>query len=671
MAIQTALDAVRAAPTLLEGMRRADELTVAAVSDGGARAVRVLARATQDADQLTAIAAVHALAQIFDDAADAALLELLDGDRPFLREHAAWAIGGRLPRLEAIAALIRLVRAGGFAGMLAQRTLGLWGASLPDHLALALEGTLLAESDADRRARLVETIGTVPGMIPERVLLRVAGDGDEYFAARSAAVAALGDRRAGAALLASLAATDGPLTATARLAAADHLDPQPVDSGRTVAQLFLHADIDGSLSRVGAGDNGGIATLLVRLGDALLAQGAADRVVTLSRGSAEQALRPLGTGHAFAAVPFDGAPVSMAESWPRRIATERGLRRALRAAGRVDVLHLRMADVGSLAAASVARELDIPVVFTVAPDPHGAIAAQERAGVLTRANFGERDAIEHLWFRVRLVQRLAADSAHTVLFPRPDLERSLRELIGIDVSAHPERHTIVPEGIDLDRVDRAVEARGTDAPELDALLAELPAERRGLPLLISVGRMHRVKGMAALAEVWAGELQSRANLLIVGGDLAEPSADEREQLDRIAAVAAPGLLLAGHRPNDQVARWLAAARFGRPGLAAPGGAYVCASQKEEFGIALLEAIATGLPVVAPNAGGPATYVVDGVSGLLVDTADPAALAAGVLAALALRPVGGRDMVAERYTIAAMARALAPVYADVARQAVPA
>ncbi|NQX12560.1 glycosyltransferase family 4 protein [Microbacteriaceae bacterium VKM Ac-2855] len=674
MAIQTALDAVRAAPTLLEGMRRADELTVAAVSDGGARAVKVLARAArEDDDQLAAIAAVHALAQIFDDAADAALLDLLDGERAFLREHAAWAIGGRLPRLEAIAGLVQLVRVGGFAGMLAQRTLGLWGASLPDHLALALEGALLAETGGDSRARLVETIGLVPGVIPERLLLRVAGDGEEFFGARSAAVAALGDRRAGAALLASLAATDGPLTATARLAAADHLDSAPSDHGRTVAQLFLHADIDGSLSRVGAGDNGGIATLLVRLGDALIAQGAAERVITLSRGTPEQALHPLAAEHAFATVPFDGAPVSMAESWPRRIAAERGIRRALRAAGHVDVLHLRMADVGSLAAASVARELDIPIVFTVAPDPHGAIDAQERAGTLTRGNFGERDAIEHLWFRVRLVQRLAADSAHTVLFPRPDLERSLRELVGIDVSAHPERHTIVPEGIDLDRVDSAVAARGSDAPELDTLLSSLPAERRGLPLLISVGRMHRVKGMAALAEAWSADarLHSSANLLIVGGDVADPSADEREQFDRIAAVAAPGLLLAGHRPNDQVARWLAAARFGRPGLAAPGGAYVCASQKEEFGIALLEAIATGLPVVAPNAGGPATYVQDGVTGLLVDTADPQALTAAVQEALTLQPVGGRAMVAERYTIAAMARALAPVYAEAARQAVPA
>ena len=86
---------------------------------------------------------------------------------------------------------------------------------------------------------------------------------------------------------------------------------------------------------------------------------------------------------------------------------------------RADVLHLRMADVGSLAAAEVARELGIPVVFTLAPDPHAVIHALDMSGALHRGNFGTMDEREHFWFRARLVQRLAADAAHIVLFPRP------------------------------------------------------------------------------------------------------------------------------------------------------------------------------------------------------------------------------------------------------------
>ena len=136
-----------------------------------------------------------------------------------------------------------------------------------------------------------------------------------------------------------------------------------------------------------------------------------------------------------------------------------------------------MADVGSLAAADVARELDIPVVFTVAPDPHAVIQSLDLAGRLTRENFGEVDQQEHFWFRARLVQRLAANASHTVLFPRPALQRDMRELVGIDITAHPERHTIVPEGVDLQVIDRAVAEAQAHAAGGDAVGRAGPAAR--------------------------------------------------------------------------------------------------------------------------------------------------------------------------------------------------
>ena len=379
-----------------------------------------------------------------------------------------------------------------------------------------------------------------------------------------------------------------------------------------------------------------------------------------------------------------------AAAWPLRVTARRGIRRILRAAGPVDLLHLRMADVGSLAAADVARELGIPTVFTVAPDPHAVIRSLDRSGALTRERFGEVDMREHFWFRARLVTNLASNAAHTVLFPRPQLQRDMAQLVGIDITSHPERHTIVAEGVDLAVVDRAVDAARDHAggapaseaiSELRALIERLPAERRGLPLVVSLGRMHRVKGMATLVEAWAsGPLRERANLLIIGGDLRHPSLDEREQLDRIdAAVPADeresaGLILAGHRPNDVAAFWLAAARFGLPGLTAAGGVYVCASVKEEFGIALLEAMATGLMVVAPDGGGPATYVQDGVTGVLTQTWDAARLEAGVAAALEVagapddeRADAAHQMVLSSFTIQAMAASLGPVYRGVAAE----
>lgn len=735
MGIQTSLDALQSADRLIDAMRLADDLAFEAGRTGGVRTIRLLATALGGDDQLTAIAATHALAEVVDEQADAILSALLSSGRGFLREHAASALGSRLPQLDTIGRLIGLVVDGGFGGMVAQRTLEQWSPQIPDAVAIGLEGALLGVRDPAARYRIVETLGLVRGRIATRPLIALATDATEEERVRVAAVSALGQRRGErgiAGVLERLAVGDGFLADSARLATVDlsastDLDEAVSTQGRpglTVAQLFLHADIDADLTQAGSGDNGGIATLLVRLGDELVHDAPIDRVLTLSRSSVAGALASVAeiagsdTGHHYGRIPLLSDPVPSANAWPLRVAARRGIRRILRASGGVDMLHLRMADVGSLAAADVARELDIPVVFTVAPDPHAVIQSLDLAGSLTRWNFGDTDERDHFWFRSRLVQELASNAAHTVLFPRPNLEADMRELVGIDVTAHPERHTIVPEGIDLEVVDRAVaeaqahaagaDARTADAStadartadgrtddastadprttdptpplaELRALVEALPPERRALPLIVSVGRFHRVKGMATVVEAWAGgPLRDRANLLLIGGNLASPSADEREQLDLMDALvperdrARHGLILPGHRPNDTVARWVAAARLGLPALSAPHGVYVCGSLKEEFGIALLEAMASGLLVVAPDGGGPATYVEQGVTGFLTRTWDLEALREAMEQALDAsaaetddeRPSRSRATVERSFTIQAMARSLASVYEDV-------
>ena len=698
LSLRNTLDEVQQAPFVVDVLRSGDRLAAAASGEGGPEPVRLLAAVIHEDDELTAVAAVHALARVFDDGADAVLSELLSHPRAFLREHASWALKARLPRLDAIGRLVGVVVSGGFSGVLAQRTLARWAASAPGQVALTIEGALAGAAGPAVRSRLVETLGLVPGPIAGRALLKLAVDPGEHPTVQLTAVAALGDRPADAAAVAvvrHLSVADGDLGTVARLAAIDlgidAAERGEAGPGLTVAQLFLHADIDRDLSRAGAGDNGGVATLLVRLGDALATGPGVGRVLTLSRGTARAALDALtpAEGHLLTPVPLLTEAASAAQAWPSRVAAERGIRRVLRT-HRADVLHLRMAEVGSLAAAEVARELGIPVVFTLAPDPHAVIHALDMTGGLHRGNFGTEDEREHYWFRARLVQRLAEDSAHIVLFPRPELQHDMRELLGLDVAGQPSRFTVVPEGIDL-RVSAAAAAElerpGTPGPalaELDALVAALPEHRRRLPLVISVGRLHRVKGMATLVEAWAGdaELAERCNLLIVGGDLAEPSPDEREQLDLIAEVltrfpaAAAGLVMPGHRPNDVVAVWLAAARAGRAGGIGPAGVYVCSSLKEEFGLALLEALASGLVVVGPAAGGPATYIDDGVTGVLVDTRRPDEVARAMRAAFGLATAPGQaerinralERVSADFTVQAMADRLSAIYAGAARTA---
>ena len=538
------------------------------------------------------------------------------------------------------------------------------------------------------RARLVETLGLLGGA--EALLRAIALDRDEPIEVRTAAIAALGDgpgRDRGA--LARIAVGDDAAADAARLALLDHRlrdlragDRSP-DQLR-VAQVHLGGRLDRTMAHAGEGDTGGIATLLVQLGDALAADPRIAAVTTIGRGTAGEAMASLavaGGSHAVVAAPLGPREdVSFTGEWPALVAAERGLRRILRHRPPT-LLHLRMSDVGSLAAARIARQLGLPTIFTLAPDPHAVIADMERAGELDRATFGEADARDALWFRARLVRHLADSAEQVALFPRPDMAARLRDLLGIDVSANPGRYHVIPEGIDPQPV-RAARAEISQiwdrpAPVTMALadgIRALGPERRGLPIVASVGRLADVKGMARIVEAFAADpgLRLRANLVIVGGDLANPTPGERAEIDRIEAALAAcpeladALVLLGHRPHDDVLRVLAAAEAGLSPWVAPGGAYVCASRKEEFGLAIVEAMATGLPVVAPRVGGPASYVEDGVTGLLVDTLDVSALTAGIHGALDLAGLPGRAeqarrLVEERFTIRAMADALTPIY----------
>jgi glycosyltransferase involved in cell wall biosynthesis len=69
---------------------------------------------------------------------------------------------------------------------------------------------------------------------------------------------------------------------------------------------------------------------------------------------------------------------------------------------------------------------------------------------------------------------------------------------------------------------------------------------------------------------------------------------------------------------------------------------VNASDREPFGITLIEAMAEGLPVVAFRGGGPDEIIDEGVTGLLVDSRTPEALADALIYLLE-RPVLRRDL----------------------------
>jgi glycosyltransferase involved in cell wall biosynthesis len=697
-ALEAGLERVRRAASMPEAIRAAWDLAEVRLvpdEDDPSPWLDVLRGSVRDEhDGIVAIAATHAMARLQGPDVDAELGRIVTDDVPGIATHVLWAMRGRHPRRDLIGTLAQRVERGGLDGSHAQWLLARWG--LQDGLRTAVLEALAERLDragwAPARRWLVETVGMLPGRASRDLLVRRALDDGEDASVRRAAVAAFSERtwELLPPALAAISRRTDDLAACARLVRAQRrlvqrmrrrgADPLAL----RVAQVHLGAVLDPGASHAGMGDAGGVATLLSRLGTVLAERPEVSEVVTIGRSAAGHDGGAPGSanGHRFESVALEpGEAISFAGLWPGLMAARRGIRAALLADRIPDVLHLRMADPGTLAAAQVAQELAIPIVFTLAPDPHGPIAAAERAGTLDRRAFVAADARDHLWFRMRLVDELAREAKQVVLFPRPDLARQLRDLVGVDLATGARRYTIVPEGVDTRIADRARAAilgvgiaGHASVAALLAGIARLPGDRHGLPLVVSIGRLSEVKGMARIVQAFGSErtLSDRANLVIVGGDLARPNSAEAEELARIHAELdrhpwlRDGVVLLGHLPNEQVGLVLAAARHGLAPLVGPCGAYACGSRKEEFGLAIVEAMAAGLPVVAPREGGPPTYVQDGVTGLLVDTTDALAIGQGLLGALELarEPAVAdrtRAVVESRFTLERMAQALVPVY----------
>lgn len=152
----------------------------------------------------------------------------------------------------------------------------------------------------------------------------------------------------------------------------------------------------------------------------------------------------------------------------------------------------------------------------------------------------------------------------------------------------------------------------------------LPAERRPGRLVV-LGRLVPRKGIEQAVRALPGV--PNAELLVVGGPSAE-AVGQNPEAGRLRAIAAE-LGVAGRvRFTGRVAR------ADLPGVLAGCDLLLAVPWYEPFGIAPLEAMACGVPVVASAVGGMLDTVVDGVTGLLVEPGDVEALSAAVRGLLA-------------------------------------
>jgi glycosyltransferase involved in cell wall biosynthesis len=231
------------------------------------------------------------------------------------------------------------------------------------------------------------------------------------------------------------------------------------------------------------------------------------------------------------------------------------------------------------------------------------------------------------------------------------------------MSRVPDRVFAVSEGVRqhcvaVDRIKPSlVETiyNGIDVADWDT--ASTPAKLPGASVVATVGNIRRVKGhdifIKAAASIVAQFPRVSFN---IAGDVLEPDYFEELQTLIRSLNLSDHFHFVGGVAN--LREYLSTADI-----------FVLPSRSEGFSNAIVEAMAASLPVVATNVGGNAEAVTDGVNGFIVQSEDPAALAAAIARLLSAPSraqemgAAGKKLASEKFTTDAMMQQITLAYAS--------
>jgi glycosyltransferase involved in cell wall biosynthesis/predicted metal-dependent phosphoesterase TrpH len=250
------------------------------------------------------------------------------------------------------------------------------------------------------------------------------------------------------------------------------------------------------------------------------------------------------------------------------------------AEGRYDLVHLCSPGPAGIAAGLIARAMELPLLGSYHTE-------------LVRYA-GLRTGDEQLETVVRAALAAFYGQCAHVLSPSPASDLALQEL-GID----PRRIGRWDRGVDCERFSPDRREEGPMPGRIDVLYA---------------GRLTREKGADLLADAFiaAHARDPRLHLVLAGGGPEE---------DQLRARLGDNATFFGWLDGDDLAAAYASADM-----------FLFASRTDTFGQVLLEAMASGLPVIAVDEGGPRSIVRHGLTGLLrAPDADDLARAVNALA----------------------------------------
>jgi glycosyltransferase involved in cell wall biosynthesis len=215
---------------------------------------------------------------------------------------------------------------------------------------------------------------------------------------------------------------------------------------------------------------------------------------------------------------------------------------------------------------------------------------------------------------------------------------------------------LVPNGIDIERFDAGRRASGREA------ICEKLRIAPGRLLIGTLGEINRLKGHEEFLRAAAliSERFAEAYFIIAGAD-SSAAGVHRAALERLIVE----LKLSG---RVYLTGWMEDVEV----LLAALDIFVSASRTESFGLAIVEAMASGVAVVATATGGARSIIEDGATGRLVAVGDVEGLAANVIRLLSDEAERNRlsanalEAARERFSIERMVAATERIYAEALR-----
>jgi glycosyltransferase involved in cell wall biosynthesis len=223
--------------------------------------------------------------------------------------------------------------------------------------------------------------------------------------------------------------------------------------------------------------------------------------------------------------------------------------------------------------------------------------------------------------------------------------RSYLELYAID----PNKITVLPNAVDLNEFSFHAEYQAGRSVQQELGLS---ANTR---LVVMVGRLDPKKDWLTFLQV-ARQVQQQSDqscgFLIVGS-----GPEEQRLREYVRAHKLERVFFLGNR--DDI-----------PSLLHQADVFLLTSQRESFGIALLEAMAAGCAVVATRSNGPESILTAGVNGLLAEVGDVHGLTNHVIQLLRDKTLrqrlahSARQTVSDHYSAETVATRMADIYANV-------